>query len=52
MKYYIDKKNTIDKLNHNQIPLISSSKYYTQLAIFDYIGVKFYNYQINEFDYE
>jgi len=51
MKYYMEKKHTdINKLNANQIPLITSSKYYTQLMTFDYIGVKFYNYQINELD--
>lgn len=51
MKYYMEKKHTdINKLSANQIPLITSSKYYSQLMIFDYIGVKFYNYQINELD--
>lgn len=28
----------------NQIPLEISSKYYSQLCIFEYIGVKYYNY--------
>ena len=47
-KYYMEKKHTdVNKLSTNQIPLIVSSKYYAQLMVFDYIGVKFYNYQIN-----
>lgn len=51
MKYYLEKKIADDtKLKHGQIPLITSSKYYAQLMVFDYIGVKFYNYQINEPD--
>lgn len=51
MKYYMEKKiSEQTKLNSNQIPLIVSSKYYAQLMVFDYIGVKFYNYQINEPD--
>ena len=51
MKYYMEKKHTdVNKLSTNQIPLIIGSKYYAQLMVFDYIGVKFYNYQINELD--
>ena len=51
MKYYMEKK-PIDhnKLESNQIPLLTSSKYYAQLVVFDYIGVKFYNYQIDDDD--
>ena len=46
MKYFIDMKhNQTDKLEQNQIPLSSSSKYYSKLVIFEYIGVKFYNTQ-------
>lgn len=46
MEYYIEKKpKNPNKLNSNQIPLIISSKYYAQLMIFEYIGVKFFNYQ-------
>jgi hypothetical protein len=51
MKYYLEKKSTdINKLKPNQIPLMVNSKYYAQLMVFDYIGIKFYNYQINEYD--
>lgn len=51
MKYYVDKKiSEENKLNSNQIPLMIGSKYYAQLMVFDYIGVKFYNYQIDELD--
>ena len=51
MKYYMEKKiSDQTKLNINQIPLIVNSKYYAKLMIFDYIGVKFYNYHINESD--
>jgi len=47
MKYFIDiKQNQTDKLETNQIPLLSSSKYYYKLVIFEYAGVKFYNTQI------
>lgn len=49
MKYYMEKKILdTNKLKTNQIPLIVSSKYYAQLNVFDYIGVKFYTYHINE----
>lgn len=51
MKYYIDKNNQSDVLNTNQIPLDITSKYYSQLVIFDYIGVKFYNYLIDDCEY-
>ena len=60
MKYFIsvEKKTQSnfqeigDKLknNKNQIPLDISSKYYSQLFIFEYIGVKYYNYQIDDVD--
>lgn len=58
MKYFIlnSKKvvsNNINKLINkpNQIPLEISSKYYSQLSIFEYIGVKYYNYEYdNEID--
>ena len=58
MKYFIEKtKLTHNKdcdlrkeLKQNQIPLEHTSKYYSQLMLFDYIGVKYYNHQINEPD--
>lgn len=51
MKYFIEKKQTNqNELKSNQIPLIKSSKYYAKLMVFDYIGVKFYNKQINDFN--
>ncbi len=48
MKYFID-KNVLDKTQYkpNQIPLITSSKYYQQLVVFEYIGVKYFDYQID-----
>lgn len=47
MKYFID-KNIIDNKDFmsNQIPLIMTSKYYTQLTMFEYIGVKYFDNQI------
>lgn len=46
MKYYIDlDTNDMYKLNDNQIPLLSNSKYYSQLKCFQYIGVKFFKYE-------
>ena len=49
MKYFIIKKDTDkSKFKQNQIPMIISSKYYSQLVIFDYIGVKYYNYQSSD----
>lgn len=54
MKYFIlnSKKvvsNNINKLMNkpNQIPLDISSKYYSKLCMFEYIGVKYYNNQYN-----
>ncbi len=49
VKYFINTK-TIEKINYkpNQIPLITKSKYYSQLVIFEYIGVKYFEQQINE----
>lgn len=46
-EYLIDNKL---KNNKNKIPLDISSKYYSQLYMFEYIGVKYYNYQINDID--
>lgn len=48
MKYFISNSNEKNKLNNNpkQISLEISSKYYSQLCIFEYIGIKFFNYQI------
>lgn len=54
MKYFIEKKTyEQNKLNkQNQIPLITNSKYYAQLHLFEYIGVKFFTSQnINEHEY-
>lgn len=50
MKYFINKleSDQIDKLEQNQIPLLTSSKYYSKLVIFKYIGVKYYNTQLFE----
>ncbi len=58
MKYFIEKIKPIynkdydlrKELKQNQIPLEHTSKYYSQLMLFDYIGVKYYNHQINEPD--
>lgn len=47
MKYFINRKNQ-DKLKPNQILLDHTSKYYSQLVIFDYIGVKYFNYEIDD----
>lgn len=49
MKYFIEKKHI--ELKPNQIPLEHKSKYYSQLMLFDYIGVKYYNYQIDDTKY-
>ncbi len=49
MKYFIDSNLTdSNKFKPNQIPLEQNSKYYSKLKIFDYIGVKFYSYQIED----
>ena len=49
MKYFIDTSITDkNKFKPNQIPLEISSKYYAKLVVFNYIGVKFYNYQIDD----
>ena len=58
MKYFISnfKKNPslnleiANKLknNENKIPLDITSKYYSQLHMFEYIGVKYYNYQFDD----
>lgn len=53
MKYYMinkkDKQNKQNKSNdleeQNKIPLEQTSKYYSQLMMFEYIGVKYFNYQ-------
>ena len=61
MKYFIvnpkkDLSNSLNKSSNkpinkqNQIPLTITSKYYSQLCIFEYIGVKYYNY--TEYDNE
>lgn len=50
MKWFITKlplPNHILKLN-SHIELLNTSKYYARLAIFDYIGVKFFNYDIED----
>ena len=45
MKYFIE-KNSYDTGTNipNQIPLLVTSKYYSQLVMFDYIGVKYFNF--------
>ena len=49
MKYFFDKLSTdSNKFKSNQIPLISSSKYYSQLVLFEYIGVKYFDNQISD----
>jgi hypothetical protein len=48
MKYFIhNEKKDSNKMDiiQNQIPLDKNSKYYSKLVIFEYIGVKYYNYQ-------
>ena len=45
-----DNVNNKLKNNKNQIPLDMTSKYYSQLYIFEYIGVKYYNYQIDDIE--
>lgn len=47
MKYFINRKNQ-EKLKQNQIFLDHTTKYYLQLVIFDYIGVKYFNYEIDD----
>ncbi len=52
MKYFIlvDSKKTKLKNIQNQIPLDITSKYYPKLCMFEYIGVKYYNYQIEDIE--
>ena len=58
MQYFISnsKTNKISNLDNkkekesNQIPLDITSKYYSQLDIFEFIGVKYYDYQIDAND--
>lgn len=54
MKYFmIVNKNISDNkscLEKNIIPLLQSSKYYSKLCMFEYIGVKYYNYDIDNND--
>lgn len=46
MKYFLSKTSAhFDDINY--IPLASSSEWYSQLVMFDYIGVKFYAYDID-----
>ena len=48
MKWFITKLPLEDKLlnSSSNIKLIPESKYYSRLMIFDYIGVKFFDYDI------
>lgn len=47
MKYYLEKKvEDVNKLKEKQIPLLMNSKYYAKLMNFQYIGVKYYQYEI------
>lgn len=50
MKWFITKLNLPDELlkSETNIKLISTSKHYSRLNIFDYIGVKYFNYEMNE----
>lgn len=54
MKYFmvVDKNIQDNKqcLEKNTIPLLQSSKYYSKLCMFEYIGVKYYNYDIDNND--
>ncbi len=51
MEYFIDLSITDkNKFAMNQIPLEYSSKYYAKLCMFKYIGVKYYDYQLNDDD--
>ena len=50
MKWFITKltlPNEVIKLESN-IKLMPTSKYFSRLNIFDYIGVKYFNYEIEE----
>ncbi len=50
MKWFISKIPLSDELNNSKskINLINSSKYYSRLSIFDFIGVKYYKYEIED----
>jgi hypothetical protein len=50
MKWFITKLPLSNELlnSESNIKLISTSKYYSRLDIFDYIGVKYFNYEIEE----
>ena len=50
MKWFITKLPLTKELleSDSNIKLISASKHYSRLNIFDYIGVKYFNYNIDE----
>jgi hypothetical protein len=50
MKWFITKLPLTKELleSESNIKLISTSKYFSRLNIFDYIGVKYFNYEVNE----
>ena len=50
MKYFITKLPLSNELlkSESHIKLISTSKHYLRLNIFDYIAVKYFNYELNE----
>ena len=51
MEFYICNINKINPTNLNtnkQIPLDINSKYYARLQMFTYIGVKYFNYEIED----
>ena len=50
MKWFITKLTVSKQLlkSESHIKLIPTSKYYERLHIFDYIGVKYFNYNIEE----
>jgi len=49
MKWFITKLELNDELlnSDSRIKLISTSKFYERLNIFEYIGVKYFNYEID-----
>lgn len=50
MKWFITKLPLTNELlkSESNIKLISTSKHYSRLNIFDYIGVKYFNYEVDE----
>jgi len=44
MKYYLV-ANKLNDLDKNEIPILCNSKYYNRLSLFEYIGIKYFNYE-------